>query len=276
MSDSICFKSTAIIIDGFALSNFESNFSVKLTQNFVIQNKTSWNELYADGEYDIILDGINYKFLAIKHGSISDPSPYLQDIQDGSQIPNPRKKTQVEPIYKFLVIDFKYNMIYHNDVSKEFMKKYFSVKTNTAVGKIDFRTDINLEQFLNTISTVENFSFSISDRNLLSGEKKLYKELLDDEYGYGIEKLSVDIKLKSFADSSKKYIRKYSNVIKEVSTIDAKTIRIVGKNEDQLEKIFKTDNYHNQVFINYDNLNHPSKDEMESIVSQLICKMQKV
>jgi hypothetical protein len=171
----------------------------------------------------------------IDSGDLTHYSDTVVDIKDDLRIKeNPRKNTQIELDNQFLLlIDTSNKNIYLSNAKKKgFIEKQLSQKTNSNVLVKEILNQTSFEESLKTISEV-NFLFSDMD---LFNQSELNLALTDDKFNYGADSVRVifNYKHKSFAGKIKQKIL-------ELMCTDYRKLKIVGRDESNLETIFRPD-----------------------------------
>jgi hypothetical protein len=176
------FKNYNVAVNGNPLSHYKTNLRTSMVyKKDFIKNNTFY---LLEPEHEIHFD--DKTVLLIKRGSIKDPTPKLLEIDTLNEVENQRKPNQLEPELKYMIIDYRLSKIFHNTVTKDFMKDYINEKTNVPKSEMSFTSTIDREEFIKSIETVQSLSFTMADnQNLFAQQNPLYSELTQDFFGNG-------------------------------------------------------------------------------------------
>ncbi len=203
----------------------------------------------------------------IESGDLSHYSDTVVDIKDDLKIKeNPRKNTQIELDNQFLLlIDTENKNIYlSNSKKKTFIEKQLSQKTNANVLVEEI---LDREAFEGTLKTISEVNFLFSDKDLFN-QSELNIALDDDKYNYGADSVRVifNYKHKSFTGKVKE---------KTLNLIGGgyQRLKIVGRDENNLETIFKPDSILNCIEIKGYLKENTRQVNYETVLDELILKI---
>lgn len=171
----------------------------------------------------------------IESGDLTHYSDTVVDTKDDLKIKdNPRKNTQIELDNQFLfLIDTVNQNIYLSNANKKaFIEEQLSQKTDAKVLVKEILDKKSFEQSLKTISEV-NFLFSDMD---LFNQSEINLALSDDKYNYGADSVRV-----IFNYQHRKFTGKIKEKVLGLMNADYQKLKIVGRDEFNLETIFKPD-----------------------------------
>ncbi len=179
---------------------------------------------------------------------------------------NPRKNTQIELDNQFLLlIDTENKNIYlSNSKKKTFIERQLSQKTNANVLVKEILDREAFERTLKTISEV-NFLFSGMD---LFNQSKLNLALNEDKYNYEADSVRVIFNYRH---------RNFTGKVKEralnLISGEYQKLKIVGRDENDLETIFKPDSILNCVEIKSNLKEKTRQVDYITVLSKLIIEI---
>ncbi len=203
----------------------------------------------------------------IESGDLTHYSDIVIDTKDDLKIKeNPRKNTQIELDNQFLLLidTVNKNIYLSNSKKKTFIEKQLSQKTNSNVTVKEILDKKSFEESLKTISEV-NFLFS--DMNLFN-QSELNLALNEDKYNYEADSVRVIFNYKH---------RSFTGKIKEkalgIMGMDYQKLKIVGRDKDSLETIFKPDSILSCIEIKSNLREKTRQVDYISVLNNLIVKI---
>jgi hypothetical protein len=203
----------------------------------------------------------------IDSGDLTHYSDVVIDTKDNLKIKeNPRKNTQIELDNQFLLlIDTTNKNIYLSNATKrKFIEKQLSQKTNLSVSVTEI---LDKESFEKSLKTISEVNFLFSDMNLFN-QSELNLALTEDKYNYGADSVRVifNYKQKSFSGAVKQKIS-------ELMDKDYQKIKIVGRDKNNLETIFKPDSILSCIEITSNLKDGTRQVEYITVLNELIAKI---
>lgn len=256
-----------IAINQKLLSFYKDKLQLRLPEDLIQQENKTFYLLRKSDEYHFD----DTTVVVVKYGIESRPPDKLIETDTLKEVPNQRQTNQLEPRIKIMIIEYQENRIYHNRVSKEFMKEYFRVKLDERKGLMDFSTTIDRKTFMESIDSVKQLSFTMADtNNLFTRKNMIYSRMMKDFFGYGMGTISVEMKMTDKQDKKKIKLlaNKLFNDLGEGVTSEYEKIKIVGNDQLGLEKVFKIEKFSHKIKINVPDTDEYTKDEVENILTE--------
>lgn len=204
------------------------------------------NEIIKIDSFRIIKFSKRFYGINIESGDLTHYSDTVIDTKDDLKVKdNPRKNTQIELDNQFLLlIDADNKNIYLSNAKKrDFIEKQLSQKTNSKVSVKEILNKKSFERSLKTISEVNLLFFDMD----LFNKSELNLALTDDKYNYGADSVRV-----IFNYEHKSFTGKIKAKVLNLMNGDYKKLKIVGRDQNHLETIFKPDSILNCIEIKSD------------------------
>jgi hypothetical protein len=228
---------------GISIENDVDFSSLNKIENDNIEPKIIGNEIIKIESFKIKKFSNRFYGINIESGDLTHYSDTVIDTRDDLKTKdNPRKNTQIELDNQFLLLidTVNKNIYLSNSKKRKFIEGQLSQKINLDVLVTEILDKKSFEKSLAIISEV-NFLFYDMD---LFNKSELDIALNNDKFNYGADSVRVifNYKHKSFTGKVKKKIL-------EVMGKDNLTMKIVGKDKNNLETIFKSDSILNCIEI---------------------------
>lgn len=184
---------------------------------------------------------------------------------------NPRSSNEIELDDQFFVlIDTQTQRIFISDQRR---KISFSSWLQKKIEKtVIIKSIILEEQFIEKIRSVNKISFSLAPCLLNSqNEDTLSNKLVEDIYGFGAEKASIELFYKDTRITDK-IIKKITSLIGRKNEFE--NITVIGRSDENFESIFNINEIISKILISIDIRDESKLLDKETIFSALISKIK--
>ena len=250
MVTEVSFYCNQLIINGEAVSTVHVDELIKAPYSFK-------NGKHFETMVCTIQD--QYIRLNFKCGDPTPWNPELHDIQTNQNLKNTRKKTQVEPILYYGLIDLRKGWVWLPHRAKNIFKD--AVKS--VFKDVTLKSILNEQEFFEKIKTLDEVKFGAVPDNLFGSEDSLSKTLTQDIYAFDAD----------YAELSLKYDRKpiSAGIINSIKNVFNKRyayskIVVAGYDEQGLELLFNTEAISTKIAISAE------IDENEMIITESLFK----
>jgi hypothetical protein len=205
----------------------------------------------------------------IESGDLTHYSDVVIDTKDNLKIKeNPRKKTQIELDNQFLLlIDTTNKNIYLSKANKrQFIEKQLSQKTNA---NVLVKEILDKKSFENSLKTISEVNFLFSDMDLFN-QSKLNLALREDKYNYGSDSVRVifNYRHRNFTGKIKQ------KILELMGGGDCQKLKIVGRDESNLETVFKSDSILSCIEIKSDLKEKTRQVDYITVLNELIIQIK--
>ena len=233
----ISFSGFIVILEGESIK--KSQFQELIPLNTYIK-KEGDKRYFFDVSY---VD--NYMKIVLNHGR---PFPYKEtvyNIETEKEEKNPRNNSQIESKTEFCLLDFNTSYLWVNNF---FNKKYYVEFIMTALKNytLKLKDVYNEEEFLNAIKSLNELKLSAEPE--IFNSEDLSQSMIENIYGYGAEKLSLNFKFNSEEKISDRILNKLRNLFAKRSSF--KNLVISGRDENNLGILFNSSNFSRKIDFN--------------------------
>lgn len=185
-----------------------------------------------------LVDTENSRFIrfVFSSGDVFPLPPNLISTENGKQIKNRRKKTEIEPKYLYGVMDCKTGEIWLQYKARLIFKE--SLKSHYPEKHIEMKQVLDEEQFIKQINELSEIKLGVKPD--LFHTTTLSKSLQEDIYLFGAASAEIIFKYQAtnFFERTR-HILTAKNLLNNKK--DFKKLVIVGRNTDKLDLIFNNE-----------------------------------
>ncbi len=266
MADSVSLSSVQLIIDS-QLPSKEFLAKAFTDGGMNLEYEGTWHSI----ECQTIED--RFYWLYSNFGRVMPHRDIVIDTETSEELENPRTVNQVEPNNQFFAIyDFAQSSLYISNLHKKSFLKYYLEQYASDLEVIIKNSYRTIEQFLDTINSVETIKFT-GEKNLFSSGGDLM-EPLKNIFGYGEpEDFSIEANYRTpLRDKLRQGIL---NLAGKQTDGRLKTLVCIGKDDSGFEAIFNTNSFVSKLSI------PAQKDEQdlflpEEVREQSIIKLKRM
>ncbi len=179
------------------------------------------------------------RFLSLNFNS-GEKYPYTEfvvNVEDSSEIPNPRASDEIELDEQHLVfIDCQEQEIYlSNQKLRKHVEDWLSRKMKRVV---NIKIILDEGEFMESVESITSVSMTASSSPTAGGQSMtLAEKLSSDAHGYGAERATLILSYKKNMDvKAREFVSQWMSERKEF-----KKITVCGRNSDGVESVFDTD-----------------------------------
>jgi hypothetical protein len=196
-----------------------------------------------DKRYFFDVNYINtFMTITLNHGRPFPYKEFVYNIDTEIEEKNPRTNNQIESKIDFCLIDFSKSYLWLSNSNNKRVYMDF-IMTSFKDYSLILKDVYNEDEFLSSIKSLNELKFS--DEPDIFNDNDLSASMIENIYGYGAEKLSLNFKYNSEEAITERVLGKIKNLFNNRNSF--RNLVVSGKDEKNLGILFNSTNFSRKI-----------------------------